>query len=628
MTETNKPENHSRRDVTFHIKLTLEAPILTRATEAAPGLSNAAARDHRGRFYLAGSLIKGCLRESLEEIYQGIGINQLEIDQWLGAASADSSNNAPNRGRLHFSDFITTETADSQVAIRIRMDSTRGAVDQGALAFLELPFAPGRKIIFSGTIRTAVTDHKEQQWLQKIISSGLRWIPALGGQQGIGFGRLLLLDITARPCRLPVPASMPAPTPCPGSLYLSLVPDAPFCLARHTPLTNRFEADEIISGAVLKGVIAHTLNRITGRNINHQVDAGLPDSWRALGRNFSRLRFTHAFPVQTVDGPPASPAARPVQPPLTTVVAADNIYDIALRPRPGLINGKAPAFTADWKWKDYQAVRQRFGWPSDLVTKLRVRTAIDIDHRRAKDSELFAMELLVPDEHEWLCRVDFTDVPTNDRSMVVNQLKTLLNYGLVGLGKTKVSVTVKISNAPVPGRKSLIEPLAIQYNGKVLPVWIVTLQTETLMINPKKIAGPELCTAENLQKQYEEYWAGVSPGVQLHTFYAAQSLRGRYLTHRFQADKPYNPYLLTQAGSVFLLTAQEDDIREAGNILAALQEDGLPLPANWPAELYGQSAGTKPTWQECPWLPENGFGEIKVNLSCHTVSCPGWEDIP
>ncbi len=623
MTETNKSENHSRRDVTFHIKLTLEAPILTRATEAVPGLSDAAARDHRGRFYLAGSLIKGCLRESLEEICQGIGINKLEIDQWLGAASADSTNNAPDRGQLHFSDFITTETADSQVAIRIRMDSTRGAVDQGALAFLELPFAPGRKIIFSGTIRTAATDHEEQQWLQKIISSGLRWIPALGGQQGIGFGRLLSVDIKACPRCLPVPAT----TPCPDFMYLSLVPGAPFCLARHTPLTNRFEADEIISGAVLKGVIAHTLNRIAGRNINHQVDAGLPGLWRELGRNFSRLRFTHAFPVQTMDGPPASPAARPVQPPLTTVIAADNIYDIALKSGPGLINGKAPAFSADWKWKDYQAVRQRFGWPSDLVKKLRVRTAIDIERHRAKDEELFAMELLVPDGHEWLCRVDFADVPEHARNMVANQLKTLLHYGIDGLGKTKVSVIVKINNAPVPARKLSIDPLSIQYDGKILPVWIVALQTETLMINPKKIAGPKCCTAKNLKKQYQKYWAGVSPKIRLHTFYTAQSLRGRYLTHRFQADKPYNPYLLTRAGSVFLLTAQEDDIQETGNMLAALEEYGLPLPSGWPNELYGQPAGTKPTWQECPWLSENGFGEIKVNLPCHTEFCPGWEDI-
>ncbi len=632
MAERNKPDNITRRDIEFYVDLTLEAPILTRATEAAPGLSEAAARDHRGRFYLAASLIKGCLRESLEEIRRILQVKQHEIDTWFGVESINSTDDTPSRGQFSFSDFTTTRKADSQTGIRIRIDPDRGAVDQGALAFLELPFAPGLAITFSGVIRTTAADRREQQRLQEIITRGLRWIPAFGGQQGIGFGRLLSVEITTHSRCFPSPAPVSKTTPCPSSLYLSVVPDAPFCLADHLALNNRFETSEIISGAVLKGVIAHTLNRLTGRDINRPLDATLPEPWQELGAYFHRLHFTHAFPVSWMPGgPPPSPQVRPVQPPLSTVVAEGEIFDVALKKGPGLICGSAPKFAADWKNKDYQAVRRSFLWPDDLVKKLRVRTAIDRNRRRAEDEKLFAMELLVPDGHEWLCRVDlhFDDdkpVPTADRNLIVDRLQALLAYGLVGLGKTKVPVSIRFSKE-APAKESFVKPLSMQFQGKTLPVWVVTLQTETLMIDPREVAGPVKCSADNLEHQYKKYWSEISNALQMLTFFAAQSLRGRYLNRRFQAGKPYNPYLLTNAGSVFILTAGKENIRETGELLAELQERGLPLPATWSGEVYGQGKDIQPTWRECPWLPENGFGEIKVNLPCHTAPCPNWEDI-
>ena len=42
---------------------------------------------------------------------------------------------------------------------------------------------------------------------------------------------------------------------------------------------------------------------------------------------------------------------------------------------------------------------------------------------------------------------------------------------------------------------------------------------------------------------------------------------------------------------------------------------GLPLP-DWAENLYGNN------WQTCPFLPENGFGEIAVNLDVHWDNAP------
>jgi len=627
MTDKKGATHNERLDITFHIQLTLEAPILTRATEASPGFSETAARDHKGQFYLAGSLIKGNLKQTFQKY---INNKSKIIPQLFGNESEENTFDKPIRGSLHFSDFITQEKSDENIATRIQIDPKRGAVHTGQLAFLELPFAPRKEVVFTGTIRGVAENQKDYKIIKQNISKAIRLVPAFGGQQGIGYGRLKKVEITGRAKPFPTPNLLECEESCPNYFNISFIPQAPFCLADHLPLKNRFEAKEIISGAVIKGILAHTLNRITGRDLNSAIDDSLPEPWAELGRHFSRIQINHAFPANGLrDGVPANPSSRPIQPPLTTVRAGGNTYDIALRPGPGLIASKAPAFAADWKSKDWHAVMTKFDWPDNLRKILRVRTEIEEDKRRAKDEQLFAMELVIPDDHEWLGRVDFRFdehpvIAAELRKSISCQFRTLLEYGLFGLGKTKVEVKTHISTAEPPAIDC--KPFYQIHNNINTPIWVITLQTDAMIINPETIGGPENCTTAHLKKEYERYWETIDEDIKVKTHFSAQILYGRYLSRRFQKDKPYNPYILTKAGSVFILSTKNEGryIKRIGEKLAKLQQNNLPLP-NWTEELYGNDSPV--TWQNCPWLPEHGYGEIKVNLPFHSTSCPDWEDI-
>ena len=83
-------------------------------------------------------------------------------------------------------------------------------------------------------------------------------------------------------------------------------------------------------------------------------------------------------------------------------------------------------------------------------------------------------------------------------------------------------------------------------------------------------------------------------------FCASQHLAGGYLAYRYRPwGKTYHPFVVTDAGSVFLLRGAPR------SRLEALTISGLPLP------VFEDAAPL--TWQNCPFTPENGFGAIRAN---------------
>ncbi len=103
-------------------------------------------------------------------------------------------------------------------------------------------------------------------------------------------------------------------------------------------------------------------------------------------------------------------------------------------------------------------------------------------------------------------------------------------------------------------------------------------------------------------------------------FFAAQKLTGGYLGRRFRINGEYYPFFLTNAGGVFVLEIK--DQAKAGRCADIWLRRGLP-PPDWALERYGKSSSERLDWQECPFTPENGFGEIILNLSCHWEHAPG-----
>ena len=104
-----------------------------------------------------------------------------------------------------------------------------------------------------------------------------------------------------------------------------------------------------------------------------------------------------------------------------------------------------------------------------------------------------------------------------------------------------------------------------------------------------------------LRELYASYWASACPGASLVDFFASQTLAGGYLGHRRRAfgDNVIYPFVLTQPGSVFLLEG------EIGEALNGLLRSGLPVTK--------MVDGRPLSWVNCPYMPENGYGEISVD---------------
>lgn len=590
------------QEVTLTICLTLRGPILSHSTSiGAIGIDAPMARDRSGAYYLPFSLVRGRLRQSWSELNEATDDNfpsLKEIDDLLGPPPGETLGREPQRGRLHFLDFRHGGAVnDPGLLHRIRIDTDRGAVAKGAMQVIESPFSSGELVSFKGTISYRAPAAADADRIEKLIDAGLRWTTNFGGERTVGFGQLIDVEIQKN-CK---PIQVLSVTVLPNAedtLFLAIRPCAPFCVAKRRTNPNLFESDTVLSGGVLRGALATTLQSLCGLPRNTVIGQNLPAPWQELGAHFNHIRFTHAFPapehVKRV-------LCRPVVAPLSLVKdKANKVYDVALCAGPELVGSPpyAPSFAVDWKRSD--DVEKHFGWATP-DRELRVRTAMERDRRRAKDENLFAYEMVVPAGCVWYSRVDLKNVPASaDRAAVAAQLRALLNHGLYSLGKTKAQAQVEVLPQIDPIYTSDPDPM----NG----VWVVSLQTPALLCDPSVLN--EGSGGSELFATYEAAWRDASQGtLHLSHFFASQSLAGGYLALRFQRGKPYNPFLLTDPGSVFVLQASGTPAAAQAAIKRWLQ-DGLPLP-EWAQQRYGTH------WSSCPFLPTDGFGEIAVNLFCH-----------
>jgi hypothetical protein len=512
----------------------------------------------------------------------------------------------PHRGILYFSDFLCEKEASSQPPIksRIKIDPVRGAVARGALQDIEAPFASGEKVIFTGTISYIAKDVSQGNDIKAQIEKGLRWITSLGAERTSGFGRLIGVRVEAQERNLGFRQGT-AVSGRSNIIGLVLRPRSPFCVAKRRTVGNLFESEDMLSGSVIRGALATTLKTILNRS--GDVDGSIPQPWKELGEHFNAIRFTHAFPVASAQN--EGVCLRPVFPPLSLVKTGEEnqFFDVALRDGPGLIGQppKAPLFSVDWKESD--DVRKYFGW-GHCNRELRVRTAVDRRSRRAAENQLFAYEMVVPDGHQWLGYANLSQIGDDDiAKKVESQLRALLEQRLRNIGKTKTTADVLTQNVQ-PLFPSSLTPLEPENR------WVITLQTPAILCNPLEL--DEMSGKDELRQTYEKVWDDLSDSkLKLVRYFASQSLAGGwYLIRRFQPNRPYNPFLLSNAGSVFVLAATAD-IAEAKEVIETWLKNGLPLPP-WAKKRYGDS------WRSCPFLPADGFGEIAVNLPCHRDKYP------
>ena len=596
----------------LQIKLTIMGPFLTAASSSDTyGLDKSFHRGPDDRPAIPGSHIKGKLRMALEELKNNAdGAYFTELNSWFGQPSAENSYE-PAPGQLHFSSFTCETPPTEKIRVRTAVNQQTMIAEKHHLRAVEDLFSSGAMIDWTGNVTYYAENAQKASEIANALYLGFSWLTNLGAEKGVGSGRLAKIWFsTPKPDNQPQDARQSDFQ----SLHLCIRPVEYLMIGGvKKPRTNFVASERIIPGSAIKGAIAAGLNQLFARPVNSPLSAisgkSMP-GYELLAENFEHIRVTHAFPAKIGSG-------RPVHIPISTVEIREQQYDRALVKDPDLlVNDLAPLYFIDWKkpWSFFGEVT-----PKEIFV---TRTSIDDKTRRSREGQLFTYTFLGPvdinnQDIEWICNVDFDSVsdPTT-RKIVIEQFTRAVRTCLVRLGKLNQEVKVSIHSgqaSPFEGSQGLV------YDDQV----IITLQTDAIMLDPKSVSKLE--PGENLFSLYSDYWRQISSNqkgkasLELVDFYAHQQFQGGYLYHRYlgagERDKKpaqYYPYYLTCAGSVFILKPTHS--LEAQEKLQHWLQNGLNLP-KWAEKKFGQPG--RKLWQNCPFIPQNGYGEICVNLNWH-----------
>jgi hypothetical protein len=154
---------------------------------------------------------------------------------------------------------------------------------------------------------------------------------------------------------------------------------------------------------------------------------------------------------------------------------------------------------------------------------------------------------------------------------------------------------------------------------------VITLRAPALMLDPRQLVDQDGCPVAEatVVDLYTKYWHEASDDkLTLLRRFTTHRLIGGYLANRYrrfldqsprtpaeQRRQPYNPALVTEAGSVFVLRRVGHE-QEITRLITRWLERGLPIPA-WASLAYGDSYLTN------PFLPAHGYGEVAVNSPLH-----------
>lgn len=600
------------------ITLTILGPFLTAATgPQVYGMDKAFHRDGNNRPIIPDRHVKGKLRMALEELSELTGADLvMDISAWFGTKSEDGDYGEydPAPGTMNFTHFKLTDEIAAQKKARTRtaIHAASGTAAEKQLRSVEDLFASGTETKWKGSVIFYTADPATAEQTKNILLLGFSWLTNMGAEKGVGFGRLKKVQV-GEPEPVLANEFDVAALGSQTHFHLRIRPLEKIMIGGvKKPGSNLVRSERVISGGAIKGALAAGLNLVHGRPahlpLTSEAAQEMP-GFEQLVAHYQDIRITHAFPA-LANGP------RPVKLPLSTVKGGKSDYvDLALISNQDiLIDDQAPVYYIDWKspkeFKGAAAPREIF------VT----RTEIEDASRRSQEENLFTYSYLLPEDDqgglvEWICNVNFDAVDSGVRSQVRNQFGRAVAQFLTRLGKLNHAVKVVI----LPGTA---QPKVGTYQNPTDEI-IITLQSDAIMLNPEKVRS--LGIGEDLSALYAGFWDEISKSsLTLIDFYAHQNFQGGYLYHRYlgagereQNPNQYYPYYLTGAGSVFRLKLVDE--KTANDHMDRWKQRGLDLP-EWAHQKYGRFGRTR--WQNCPFVPENGYGEIAVNLSWH------WEKQP
>jgi hypothetical protein len=582
------------------VTVVVRSPFLFQALAGGlVGVDAAQLRDEDRNPVLPGTQLHGVLREALGDIaaVAPTVISEIEIADLFGRGSPEFQEageyNRPHRGRVFIGDLVARSMRlapgaadqplqDAIETTRIEIDDTLGAVRTGFLQVIELVSPFGVEVSFTGEI-VLFCAREQSSRVVLAIDKALKLIPAIGAFKSAGFG-----EIVAERSGAAIKSSHPlafasAGTDTQERYGFSATFDRPLLVDTDRVTDNAFVGAEVIPGAALKGALARKVELTGGSAALAQYEAAL-----------ASVVISHALPADALGHPGGEPF------PLSTIAVAvekDLIFGDALRLDRSTggsgptIAGKAASFQSDWKPRWFASAAGLFGAEHYRKPMRLPRTHTAIQGGIAAEGQLYtliARSARDPDNgsvsRRFLFTIDLCCVPEAQQANA-RTLIALLREGLDGIGRTLA--TAEFERWPPGDAAPTARPVAGHRD-----LFAVVLRTPTVLTDPR--------TELSARDAYAEYWAAAVPGAALVDFCASQYLAGGYLAMRRRPwSDTYHPFVVTAAGSVFLL---------AGDIaprLDTLLRSGLPLP--------GFAGAATLDWRNCPFVPENGYGAIRAD---------------
>lgn len=510
-----------------------------------------------GTLIVSGDQIEGYLRAVME----ANGAPAEDIAAWFGSEGGQIEHMRElggQRARLKLFDLRGMTAPDEYRHYhRVRIDADTGATATGSFHVIAQPVPPRTTMTFSGQGRLFAEDDAEADRLCAWINAMFEILPAIGAVKSAGFGRLLSGTAERRGRTSLRPREQAAELT--GRAVL-LRFDEPLLVEPERRSGNLYDGGDVIPGAVLKGAIADMLDL-----------AGCREPFDPL---LSALTIRHAFPA-------AAGAPRPFAAPLSLAFDGDQARDALAETETLPLR-----FRPDWRPKDEEAVACQFYLPDTLPRYARTRTAVK--DNLPVEGRLFSQRMVATSGLIWHSALvlppDADAALQADLGRLVVMLK---ETGIARIGKNAVPAQVEIRELAASDAMDDQENLRLTLQT---PAW---LTPSDWLLDANGV--PRAVEARAL---YERYFEKVAPDATLIDFMARQQWAGgsRFIGARSERADCYYPWLLTSPGSLFLLRgvsrAQAQDwVRH-----------GLPLPE-------------ARDWRNCPFVRENGFGEVRAGLT-------------
>ena len=593
----------------FRIQVAVRSPFLFAGLEAAAvGVDSSALRDDAGRAIIPGDHVRGHLNHAFRTLnaHAPGAVPEALVRTLFGKKSddagrdpkGDQGNYEPTeRGAIAISD-LTAETMHTNGATsstlpargrelytRVAIDDESGAADDGSLQTVELVAGLDAVVVFRGSVDIA--PHKGiPADIDRLIRNALRLVPAMGAVKSSGFGELVheLCCINAL-----APATSTAVVIPSGDRFdLTVAFDRPIMVDADRRSANYFEGATIVPGGAIKGALAEAFRQSSNPGIANKGDP--------LGEALSRVRIGHAFPLVGDElGDRAIPNCLVSIPLGNRVHRVVDLNDAAARWF-DWADG-TPAFPLDWKRNVFQEVRKGLRRPDTErhLTRLPRGRVMIKDEGVAEGGALFVTAPVGTSGRRWRFTIERNGAEAAEFRKLLDRLKE----GIGGLGRTGARITLVSAK---PNQAPAAQVMTIGGERAV----VLLLETPAVLTDPDDGASP--------QEQYEATLRALSgiPDLTLLSHFAQRKLAGGYLALRYRpfgrtpdGTLRYQPFELTEKGAVFVLKA--DDAGKVQTFAQRAARTGL-------AAIQRENGKTKELdWRECPFVPENGYGEVTVS---------------